>query len=828
MQNLGIYRSYHYRNKARSGFRAEFDKKVGDLLKLSAMLKASKGITFAPPGDICISLMKLLCFGKFILPSSSNMVTPTTTTTTTSGKKRSIDDEYGDISRLVLLCNHVITANLMSNEVEKSLAFVLTEQANHLLHAKLISRIFDSISNQLANVKLLREEDCTNIVDMVSCLYYICGGEDGKQYAIHRPIEHEFSNIRSFCIDICSMYPEIRNMLMLIINPLLNAVDPEEYRQISKYRSFPQIQKIVDSLFELSSFLIDSDDNARAWRMANFSREIMTVPFLTSFLPISTLMKYSCSDISMHVLAFSTMPTMALPISKHPVFDSGHFLLGNVAGIASALKVESDTEIGCKLDGFLEKYMNTCAYLLHKFYVPGVFQGVGGVIYSREGAVLVASGVPLALRDQILSLVDREFMNSLYKRYFTFNFIRKQSRTYEEDSKDIAAASSQSGLEIARESMNTSIEEAQSWGISSWFTKLNSSISSAFTFKTKKDDLNDVYGKNKKSSPSDIAEAEKAKHYHEILLQKLKPTLDGIVSLWALIIPQVASSSSQDSIGWKSLTFLVFSTPLVQKLWSLSSLHDLESMGKSFDSMSNLQLGDPSMNFILIAALLKIMLIALDDTELYDQGKPAELGEFLPMIRLYKTMLYRSLVTDVDILKEPKLATSSDPIVSKDFKEEIVLRLYRHHSMKVISSVLDNLHTRWARRPFSSSKLWNIDEADSTRVLRELRDKTPFALMLLRTMPWSISFYQRMKFFREIIDTEKIAIQGVDAETGIRSRGHTITVRRTRLLEDGKEAMEKIGSNIKERIMVKYVNEYGQDESGIDAGGMCYDSIKVA
>ena len=262
----------------------------------------------------------------------------------------------------------------------------------------------------------------------------------------------------------------------------------------------------------------------------------------------------------------------------------------------------------------------------------------------------------------------------------------------------------------------------------------------------------------------------------------------------------------------------------MQKLWSLSSLHDLESMGKSFDSMSNLQLGDPSMNFILIAALLKIMLIALDDTELYDQGKPAELGEFLPMIRLYKTMLYRSLVTDVDILKEPKLATSSDPIVSKDFKEEIVLRLYRHHSMKVISSVLDNLHTRWARRPFSSSKLWNIDEADSTRVLRELRDKTPFALMLLRTMPWSISFYQRMKFFREIIDTEKIAIQGVDAETGIRSRGHTITVRRTRLLEDGKEAMEKIGSNIKERIMVKYVNEYGQDESGIDAGGMCYDS----
>jgi hypothetical protein len=300
-------------------------------------------------------------------------------------------------------------------------------------------------------------------------------------------------------------------------------------------------------------------------------------------------------------------------------------------------------------------------------------------------------------------------------------------------------------------------------------------------------------------------------------ISKIKPQIDATLYLWCLVLPQ-AASSPVESAAWKSLSSLVFSTAIVQKLWALASKHDIAALTASFEPAKNLSFSDPSMIFILLASVLRIYLIALDDSELYDAGNPADLVEFLPIIKYFKTILYNSLSFDVDLLKEPKLATSADPIDARRLSDEIVTRLYKHHGLKVISSVLGDLHSRWARRPFSSSKLWTVNDADSSRVLRELRAQTPFSLSLLRIMPWAITFHERMKFFREIVDRERLSIQGVDESTGVRSRGTMIKVRRRMLLEDGKTALDKIGGAIKDRIVVRYINDFGEEESGIDAG----------
>ena len=44
-------------------------------------------------------------------------------------------------------------------------------------------------------------------------------------------------------------------------------------------------------------------------------------------------------------------------------------------------------------------------------------------------------------------------------------------------------------------------------------------------------------------------------------------------------------------------------------------------------------------------------------------------------------------------------------------------------------------------------------------------------------------------------------------------------------MEDGMKAMERVGSNIKDRIVVRYVNEFGEEEAGIDAGGLFKDFL---
>ena len=50
-----------------------------------------------------------------------------------------------------------------------------------------------------------------------------------------------------------------------------------------------------------------------------------------------------------------------------------------------------------------------------------------------------------------------------------------------------------------------------------------------------------------------------------------------------------------------------------------------------------------------------------------------------------------------------------------------------------------------------------------------------------------------------------------------------IRIRRRCVLEDGMRWIEKIGNSIRKRIVVKYVNEFNEEEIGIDSGGLFKD-----
>ncbi len=120
-----------------------------------------------------------------------------------------------------------------------------------------------------------------------------------------------------------------------------------------------------------------------------------------------------------------------------------------------------------------------------------------------------------------------------------------------------------------------------------------------------------------------------------------------------------------------------------------------------------------------------------------------------------------------------------------------------------------------------------IQEAGGKDVLVEIQQRTTFGLALLRVMPWSVDFHERMKIFRAALDAERLSVQGSnDAFNGPqRSRGVIVKVRKARILEDGMEAMARVGGAIKDRIVVKYVNDFGEEEAGIDAGGLFKDFV---
>ena len=610
------------------------------------------------------------------------------------------------------------------------------------------------------------------------------------------------------------LFQKIRSLMTEFNKSMLSIIEEEDYRSFTKQKVNKKVLRTFDCLFELLLFLSETESDQIEKRISIFFREIFSIPFFTLFMSESVLIKLLSSKIFPRLSQICMSSITALPPCDHHVFHSGHFILGNMAHLSHVLFKLSNIE--CKndltFDQIYKKYIDAVIFLVKKYYVPGVFQNVGGVVWSRDGAILVAAGVPYTLKLQLLNLIDKKFSEEIFKRYFNYYIPFRHSKSFESDAKEMKDSLESSSLDLARESIAESIASSSDWGISSWFSKINSSISNAFSFKSK-----DPSKKSSKSATTNLDQTLK----NENLSEKFKEEISVTVSFWSIIFPQ-AASSGLDSFSWKSISSFVFSTEIVVKLCALASHRDTVHLADSFQGNDNLCLEDPSMIYLLISSLLKVLLIAIDDNELYEEGKPIPLVDFLPIIRYMKMILYKSLHSDCDILKEPKFATSADPIDRKKVTDEMVNKLYKYHVLKSVSSVLSNLHTRWVRRPFSSSKLWVIDDTKTSLFLNDLRQQTPFCLTILRVMPWCISFHERMKFFREIIDLERKNIQGVNDATGLRAKGKTIRIKRNRILEDGKLALEKIHS-IKDRITVVYINEFGEEEKGIDAGGLFKD-----
>jgi hypothetical protein len=98
-------------------------------------------------------------------------------------------------------------------------------------------------------------------------------------------------------------------------------------------------------------------------------------------------------------------------------------------------------------------------------------------------------------------------------------------------------------------------------------------------------------------------------------------------------------------------------------------------------------------------------------------------------------------------------------------------------------------------------------------------------------MPWALSFNERVRLCRQIMDEERLSIQGPAFETFSllqptsvpRSKGIVVRVRRSRIVEDGMAAFDRIGNSIKDRVVVRYINDFGEEELGIDSGGLFKD-----
>ncbi|EYC27306.1 hypothetical protein Y032_0009g642 [Ancylostoma ceylanicum] len=199
----------------------------------------------------------------------------------------------------------------------------------------------------------------------------------------------------------------------------------------------------------------------------------------------------------------------------------------------------------------------------------------------------------------------------------------------------------------------------------------------------------------------------------------------------------------------------------------------------------------------LFADAAAIVISILDEEELYERAVPFPLEELVHIARFCNYFCFRAVWNGYvdDRLADQGLFASI-------------------HQLCMV------LHVRDSRRTFvNDPKFWLAPDVKSSVMMGEFEKKTSRGLLLMRRMSHLISLKERMLLFRKFVTADKANIE---------STATLITVARNRLVEDGYRQLSLLSTRaLKSTIRVKFVNQQGLDEAGIDQDGVFKEFLEL-
>lgn len=188
----------------------------------------------------------------------------------------------------------------------------------------------------------------------------------------------------------------------------------------------------------------------------------------------------------------------------------------------------------------------------------------------------------------------------------------------------------------------------------------------------------------------------------------------------------------------------------------------------------------------------------LDDVEMYEQEQPFPLHMLITISGFLNGFIFHS-VWDGHLTVQT--ACTNDVFNSAH-------------------SLLITLYDRDCRRSYTPSNHWLIKDVKTSVFLSELSHNKKSARFLLQRVPHIIPHTERVVLFRKTVLKDK-EVLGVLESTRVSPQSTLITVHRSRLIEDGYRHLAALLPNaLKGVIRVKFVNEQGLDEAGIDQDGV--------
>ncbi|XP_045491570.1 ubiquitin-protein ligase E3B [Colias croceus] len=200
---------------------------------------------------------------------------------------------------------------------------------------------------------------------------------------------------------------------------------------------------------------------------------------------------------------------------------------------------------------------------------------------------------------------------------------------------------------------------------------------------------------------------------------------------------------------------------------------------------------------ILFADCMTHYVTILDDMEMYEKQEPFKLQDYVNMSLFLNMFIYKSIIGQLFDLKN----------------------IQSNEVFRSLHTLLLVLYRRDCRRSYTPAGHWLVREIRDSHFMADLeKGKKPQQVLVQKT-PHMIAHGERVRLFRRAVADEKVVLGLTERACGGRST--LVTVRRARLVEDGYRQLAALPSRaLRAVVRVRFVNEQGLDEAGIDQDGV--------
>ncbi|KAI8149214.1 hypothetical protein BJV82DRAFT_210891 [Fennellomyces sp. T-0311] len=219
-----------------------------------------------------------------------------------------------------------------------------------------------------------------------------------------------------------------------------------------------------------------------------------------------------------------------------------------------------------------------------------------------------------------------------------------------------------------------------------------------------------------------------------------------------------------------------------------------------------------------------LVFLTLDDTDIFEDQQPFSVKDLIQLggfLNAFYFALLHQQTKDIRTTTESSTPTLPPSVRTFRAAHRLLLQIY---DLDVRHPFCPEQHWLLVSDPMAKSSLLSLfTPSKATTVqpfLDRLRQGDPVPLRILQLMPHTVPFNTRLTVFRDWVGSDRVALMATSSRA--------IRVRRQNVLEDGFRGLSGLPPSAwKGTIRVKFVNDLGMEEAGIDQGGPFKDFVSL-